>query len=396
MLATFLVTAAIVSAAMPTGRAMAPPPADSAETPRSVSSFPPCVRKLDKQLRRLRVPGLSAVIVKNGRVACTAVAGVADVEENRPVSPETVFVWASVSKTVTATAVMKLVDDGAIELHDDINDYLPFVVRNPACPDEPITFLQLLTHTSSILEDEFQGIYPDLYVQGDSPIALEEFLRDYLVPSGAYYDPDENFTESCPGKVVSYTNVGVGLLGYLVEAVTGTSLETFTRDHIFTPLEMNEAAWRLSELNLEHVAMPYSGKGRSRSPFVPVGHFGFPTFPDGLLRTSAPQLARFLLMFMEFGELEGARVLSHAAVEEMRRVQFPDLDDTQGLIWYYERYGPRRGLVGHTGSDPGTSSMMFFDPEEGDGVLLVANGAWKWGRAGRLLKKLFKEAQRHW
>jgi CubicO group peptidase (beta-lactamase class C family) len=356
-------------------------------------SVPTCATNISKELHRLGVPGLSAVIVKNGRVACTAVAGMANIEENRPIEPETVFVWASVSKTVTAAAVMKLVDDGAFKLDDDINAYLPFPVRIPACPKKPVTILQLLTHTSSIIEDEHKGVYPDLYVKGDSPLTLGGFLKDYLVPSGAYYDKKKNFKNSCPGTVAAYSNVGVGLLGYLVEVVADTPFEKFCRDQIFTPLGMNETAWKLSELDLKHVAIPYSGN--QSSGFKPLGHFGFPTFPDGLLRTSAPQLARFMLMFMQFGELGATRILSQESVIKMRRVYFPDLDDEQGLIWYYDSFGSRKCVIGHDGEDPGTSSMIYFDPKDGAGVLLVANGSWKWGRAKALLKRLFKEANRY-
>ena len=357
------------------------------------SSVPPCAMNISKELNPLGVPGLSAVIVKNGRIACTAVAGMANIEENRPVEPETVFVWASVSKTVTAAAVMKLVDDGAFKLNDDINAYLPFPVRIPACPQKPVTIIQLLTHTSSIMESEHKGVYADLYVKGDSPVALGDFLKDYLVPSGAYYDSEKNFKKKCPGTVVSYSNVGAGLLGYLVEVVAGMPFEKFCRDHIFTPLDMNETGWRLSELDPERIAMPYSGN--ELSGFKPLGHFGFPTFPDGLLRTSAPQLARFLLMFMQFGELGETRILSRMSVKEMRRVQFPNLDDDQGLIWYYDSFGSRKVVIGHDGSDPGATSMMYFDPKDEAGVLLVANGSWNWGRAKKVMKKLLKEASNY-
>ncbi|WP_147041287.1 serine hydrolase domain-containing protein [Skermanella aerolata] len=356
-------------------------------------AVPPCATNVSEELHRLDVPGMSAVIVKNGRVACTAVAGMANIEKNRPVEPDTVFAWASVSKTVTAAAIMKLVENGAFKLDDDINAYLPFPVRIPACPEKPITFLHLLTHTSSIVESEYEGVYADLYVKGDSPVALGDFLKDYLVPSGTYYDGENNFKRTCPGTVSSYSNVGVGLLGYLVEVVAGTPFELYTRDHIFAPLGMNEAAWKLSGLNVEHVAMPYSGD--QSSGFKPLGHLGFPTFPDGLLRTSAPQLARFLLMFMQFGELDGTRVLSQESVTKMRRVYFPNLDDSQGLIWFYDSFGPRKRVIGHDGSDPGTNSMMYFDPEDGAGVLLVANGSWERDRAEALVEKLFKEADQY-
>ncbi|MDH3658587.1 MAG: beta-lactamase family protein [Alphaproteobacteria bacterium] len=347
-----------------------------------------CGVNIEKQREKLGVPGLSVAVVKDGRTACTAVAGMANIEENRPVRPETLFVWASVSKTVTAAAVMALVDDGALDLDHDINEYLSFAVRNPRCPNEPITTRQLLSHTSSIREDEYEGVYADHYVQGDSPVDLGTFLKDYLTPSGKFYSK-KNFKKKCPGKAYDYSNIGAGLLGHLVEAIAGMPFERFTEERLFQPLGMTTAAWRLADLNLDTVAMPY--KGKPSSGFKPAGHIGFPTYPDGLLRASPSELARFLTMFIQFGELDGMQVMSHQSVMAMRAEQFPEVVEGQGLIWYYESIGSRHGLLGHTGTDPGTSSMMYFDPEDGAGVLLVANGEWNWDRAETLAKKLFKQ-----
>ncbi|MEL6961928.1 MAG: serine hydrolase domain-containing protein [Pseudomonadota bacterium] len=350
-----------------------------------------CGMNAEKHREKLGVPGLSAAVTKDGRIICTLVAGMADIEQQRSVTPDTLFAWASVSKTVTATAVMLLVDDGTIKLDDDINDHLPFPVRNPHCPDEPITVLQLLSHTSSIREDEYQGVYADLYVKGDSPLALGDFLRDYLTPSGTYYSR-KNFKKKCPGKSYAYSNIGAGLLGYLVEVAAENPFERFSEERLFQPLGMTNAAWRLADINPASISMPYERGGSSG--FKPRGHVGFPTYPDGLLRASPSELARFLIMFTQFGELDGKRFLSRQSAEAMRRTHFPRATEGQGLIWYEDSIGSRKQLLGHSGSDPGTSSMMFFDPKDGVGVLLVANGSWNWSRAENVVKKLFKQSQK--
>ena len=348
---------------------------------------PACATDLVAELDRLKVPGVSAGIIAGGRLVCTAVAGQADIEAGRAVVPDTVFAWASVSKTVTATAAMMLAEEGAIDLDADIDDYLTFAVDNPNCPAEPITVRQLLTHTSSIRDNGV--IYDRSYVIGDSPIALGDFVRGYLVPGGDYYDADGNFKADCPGEVNVYSNIAVGLLGHVVEEVSGTPFEELCRQRIFAPLEMDQTSFRLADLDVAGVAMPYDG----RDTFRPHGHNGFPTIPDGLLRTSVPHLARFLAMFAELGVYRGQRLLSEATATEMRRVQIPDLDDTQALIWYYDDYGDRSGLLGHDGDDPGTASLMFFDPSTGDGALLVANGIWVQAEANALLGALFAEAK---
>jgi CubicO group peptidase (beta-lactamase class C family) len=369
-------------------RSQEPPPAadGGTEVPEPV---PACETDLSGELARLRVPGLSAAIIAGGELVCTAVAGQANIEEGRAVAPETVFAWASVSKTVTAAAAMMLRDDGAFDLDDDVDDHLPFAVDNPGCPGEPITIRQLLTHTSSIRDN--WAIYDESYVIGDSPIALGDYVRGYLVPGGDYYDGDRNFKDACPGEVYDYSNIAVGLLGYLVEEASGVPFEELCRQRIFAPLEMTETSFRLADLEVDGVAMPYDG----RTEFRPHGHFGYPTIADGLLRTSAPHLARFLAMFAGRGAAGGERLLAEATADEMRVLQIPQLDDTQALIWFYDSVDGRADLLGHDGDDPGTSSLMFFDPLDGDGVLLVANGVWVGPEARRLFADLFVEAARY-
>jgi CubicO group peptidase (beta-lactamase class C family) len=356
----------------------------------TVDAIPMCSTDLEAELEPLRVPGLAAGVVADGRVACTAVAGMANIEEARPVAPDTVFAWASVSKTVTGTAALVLLDEGRLDLDDDIDAYLPFSTRNPNCPDDPITFRQLLTHSSSIVDND--AIYSASYTTGDSPIPLGDFVRDYVTPGTESYDADANFARRCPGEIVRYSNVAVGLLGHAIEQIAGMPFDRFCRERIFSPLGMDETSFHLASLPVDDVAMPYDG----HTSFTPVGHVGFPTYPDGLLRTSAPHLARFLAMTAELGEYEGTRILAEETAREIQRLQIPDLDDTQGLVWYYDFDDT---LLGHDGEDPGTSSLMYFDPVDGAGVVLVANGDWYRNdgdspEAYDLLQTLLDEARR--
>jgi CubicO group peptidase (beta-lactamase class C family) len=369
------------------------PGPDASASAQPSTPAPPCSTDLTPELARLGVPGLSAGIVKNGRLLCTAVAGTANIAEARPVTPDSVFLWASVSKTVTAVTLMTLLDEGAFALDDDVNARLPFPVRIPGCTAKSITYRQLFTHTSSIIEDEHEGAYPNSYVEGDSPVPLGRFLEDYLVPGRPGFDEDLNFESECPGTTVTYSNVASALLGFLAERIANQGFDELARKRIFDPLGMPTTSFRLKGLDPSRLAMPYKG---TSGAFTPAGQFGFPTYPDGLVRSSVPEMARFLAMFIQLGELDGVRILSRASAEEMRRVQFPRLDDTQGLIWYFSEIGARR-VLGHNGSDPGVSSNMYFDPADGVGVLLVANGAWDEDEveAKKVMAKLFDEAARH-
>ena len=352
---------------------------------------PRCATDLGAALDPLTVPGLSAGLVANGELACTAVAGEADAKRHVPVTQDTIFIWASVSKTLVATAIGILHDDGRLGLDDDIDQHLSFSTRNPNCPSTPITIRHLLTHTSSIVDNE--PLYDDLYTVGDSPIALSDLAEGYVVPGGDYYHEGRNFLDACPGETNEYSNIAVGgVLAHVVEAVSGQDFEDFCRDRIFAPLGMDDASFRLDNLPSEQIARPHFG--RKRGKFEPIEHVGFPTYPDGLLRTSVPSLAHFLAMMTNGGEYQGTRILAASTIEEMLRRQTPDLDGAQGLIWYYDFDD---ALVGHDGSDDGAASLMFYDPTTGAGALLVGNGEWyerskATNEANALLRTLVDEA----
>jgi CubicO group peptidase (beta-lactamase class C family) len=365
---------------------------DGSNNDAGVVAVPTCRTDVAAALGAMHVPGVAAGIIKHGQLACTATAGMADIAAARAVTPDTVFAWASVSKTVTATALMILYDEGKFGLDDNIDAYLPFPVAIPACSTGHVTFRQLLTHTSSIVDSPAYDASYD--ATGDSSIALGDFLRSYLVPGGTRYRT-QNFVAGCPGTASRYSNVGAGLIGYLVEEISKTPFDRFARERIFEPLGMDESSYRLADLDVAHVAMPYDGA--SQATFVAHGHNGFPTYPDGLVRSSLPHLARFLAMFSQYGAYGQTRILTEATANEMRRRQVPTLDGVQAAIWFYANYGARKNLLGHDGDDPGTSSLMFFDPADGSGVLLVANGSWaddndEQPAADALFGKLFDEA----
>ncbi len=325
-------------------------------------------RVLPRLMRSQKLPGLSAVVVRDGSVVWSKAYGFADVGNQLPATPDTVFMLASVSKTVTATAMMQLVEDGAVGLDSPIDPYLPFTVRHPRFTGVPITVRMLLTHTSSIADGPHSY---DSYVQGDSPIALETFLAGYFTPGGATYHA-ENFLDERPGTVYEYSNQGTSLLGLLVERISGQSFESFCADRIFTPLGMTTTSWRMAGLDPDLVALPYAYDRRSRG-YVSYGHYGYPDIPNGALRTSAPQLAKFLLMFMGSGAYDGTRILEAASVQQMRSPQVPDLEPGQGLMWFSTRLRGR-DLIGHDGGDDGVSTAMFYDPATNIGVIVLANG----------------------
>ncbi|MFN2426718.1 MAG: serine hydrolase domain-containing protein [Candidatus Binatia bacterium] len=359
----------------------APAPVACADTSSAPSSRDVCdVFELldllvEGQMESASIAGVGAALVSQGEVVWSKGYGLRSVSPSRPALADTPFMLASVSKTVTATAVMQLVEDGVLGLDDDIDGILEFSVDNPRVPgDEVITVRHLLTHTSGLADDEtVWGGYPgepgSLYTLGDSPIELGTFLEGYYVPGGAWYDANRNFTPNPPGASYLYSNVATALLGHLVESATGTPLDDWCDANIFAPLAMTNTGWHLADFSTSAVAMPYESFGGN---FYEYGQYGYPDYPNGQLRSSAADLARYLAAYINGGALDAVRILEQSSVDAMLTVQFPAVDPGQGLSWYRETIAGH-DVIGHGGSDYGAYTDMFFDPASGDGVIVLVN-----------------------
>ncbi len=312
------------------------------------------------------IAGLQAAIVIEGRVAWSGAYGLADPTLSIPVDHDTLFMLASISKTVTGATLMLLVDQGLVDLDDVINDHLPFTVTHPFHPTTDMTVRMLLTHTASIRDN--WGVMH--YYPGDSPYPLGDYLEDYLTPGGAIYNANKNFYGWQPGNGWNYCNNALALAGYLVEAVTGRAFDDFSAQNLLTPLGMDNTAWLLADLDPADIAMPCYWTG---STWGAYGHYGYSDYPSGQLRTSANQLAHFLIMVMQGGQFEGQTILEPASVQEFTTIQFPGVNGSQGLVFYRSTIGGR-SVWGHNGGDQGVSTEMHFDPATEIGVIVLTNG----------------------
>ncbi len=325
---------------------------------------------LESQRLVAGVPGLSVAMVRDGAVLWTGAYGLADENNQLEVTTDTAFMLASVSKTVTGVALMQLYEEGLFALDDDVNDALAFSVENPNFPGEPITYRQLLSHTSSIRDN--WNVMDGYYVDGDSPVALGDFLEDYLDPSGSEYNADRNYQDWGPAEDTTYSNIGAALAGHMVEVLSGVPFDQHCEEQIFVPLAMEHTGWHLSDFAnpATEVAFPhdtYYGEGR-------VPHFGYPDYPDGQLRSSASDIGAFLAAFANDGvSADGVRILEASTVALMEEVQSPATDGSQGLIWYYETVDGEE-VVGHNGGDTGTSTDMYYREADTAGFVALMNG----------------------
>ncbi|MCW8966450.1 MAG: beta-lactamase family protein, partial [Candidatus Pacearchaeota archaeon] len=167
-------------------------------------------------MKIIKSPGLAAAAIRDTGLVWAGYYGKKDKYEK--VNDKTLFMLASVSKTIVVVAVMQLEEKGLIKLDDDISDYLDFTVRNPRYPDKKITFRHLLTHHSSIKDRQpFHSFtYTVFSGGGDSPITLKKIITSYFSPDGNHFSK-RNFRNKPPGAEYTYSNMAVSLLGYLVE-----------------------------------------------------------------------------------------------------------------------------------------------------------------------------------
>ena len=336
------------------------------------------------------VPGLAAAIVKGDQVVWAKGYGLRDVQLGLPVEPQTPFMLASISKTVTASALMQLAESQAFGLDEDIDPYLPFAVNNPNHVAAPITFRHLLSHVSGIRDN--WGVMMSLYVSGDSPLQLGRFLGEYLVPGGLYYSANANFAPWASGTQFQYSNMGYALNGYLVETIGGLPFDRYCEQNIFAPLGMQSTSWRFADFVPTDVAMPHKFNAQSGT-YTPYGQYGYPDYPNGGLRSSVLDLSKFLLAHMNGGSHAGTRILQTATVQEMHTVQYPLLNATQGLAFYgWNFHG--WSLLGHGDGDQGVYTEMWFRPADGVGVVLFANGDAVYAPMFGILARLFDEAAR--
>lgn len=334
------------------------------------------------------IPGVAAAIIKGDKVVWAKGYGTANFELGTTVSLDTPFFLASVSKTATATALMQLRDDGVFALDDDVNNALHFDIVNPLTSISGLTYRQLLTHTAGLQDNWF--VMDPMYVPGDSPWQLGAFHPEYWVPGGLFYDPANNFYAWAPGSTYEYCNQGFSLLGLLGQNLSGRPFDELCQQRIFEPLGMAHTSFRLADFDPATLAMPYIWFAAAQQYFA-QGHYGYPDWPAGTLRSSILDLAKFLRAFVNEGTTEGVQVLRPSTVAEMLTVQFP-APDPQGLCFYYLDTPFSGPIVGHDGGDPGVLTDMYFRPADDTGVILLVNGfgtfSWYWD----IYERLWQEA----
>lgn len=313
------------------------------------------------------IPALSVLVFEGEEVVFEEHLGQSDVEAGRTLEPDDLFLMASVSKVVTGVALLQLHEDGRFGLDEDVSAYLPFGVSVPG-QSAPVTFRSLLTHSSGIADGPaLDGQY---YYGEDSPVALGDFLRDYLVPGGQYYSAADNFHDFAPGTRHEYSNVGTALVGFLVEEISGVPFDAYCRANVFEPLGMTRTYWRLGEAQASGATLvrPYTA---SRNGLEPLRHYTFTDYPNGGLRSTARDMHRLFAALAQDGSAYAHQLLASGTATAMRTTQLPGIDAEVGLHLFV--MDAARGLWGHDGGEDGVATIVAFDPETRVGAVVLAN-----------------------
>ncbi len=320
-------------------------------------------------MKNSHLPSLSFGIIKDDELVVNHALGYSNRLRRIEADEDTIYMLASISKTFTATAILQLYEQGHFDLDDDVNDYLPTSLRNPNYPDTPITFRMLLTHRSSLAQRNAYLFV--VYSLLNRPI---DTLIDSLSAGGLFYS-DKSWTDSRPGQSVRYSSVGMEVLGYLVECISGQSYTEYCEEHILEPLEMHNSSFHPDDYtDSSRLAMPYC---YFFGLYLPMGHFEDQNYASGGLRSTVSDLSHYLIAFMNNGTYKDVRILENETIEQMFSLQSSDRYPGYGLGWqiFYQGYSGNETIskVGHNGGMPGAITYMFYHVSQDVGIIILSN-----------------------
>jgi len=304
---------------------------------------------INAEMERLRIPGLSAAIALNLQLVWSEGFGQADIENSVPARAHTMYRLASISKPITAVAVMQLAERGKLKLDETIQTYVPAFPQK----EWPVTVRDLLAHLGGVRHYKSQAEVQSTQHYTEILGALDVFGNDPLLFK--------------PGTRYLYTTYGFTLLGGAVESASGMRFMEYLREHIFGPARMD----RIRDDNV-YAIIPNRARGYRRGQGGEIENCALADtsnkIPGGGMISTAGDLVQFA------SAVAGGTLLGRKSVEEMFTEQkTADGKPTgYGLGWHVFHIDGRK-WVGHGGNQPGVSTLLFMDPEQGFAVSLMAN-----------------------
>ena len=326
-----------------------------------------------ERMEKLHVPGAVISIVKDGKLIFTKGYGVADIENRTPVVPDkTIFRIGSITKVFTALAVMQVADRGKIKLRADVNRYLK-TVKVPGTFPQPITFADLLTHTSGLDE-----ISPGRRTSDENKVVpLGEFLKTRIV---------RRFP---PGEIINYNTYNPALAALAIQETTNTPFKVYVQENIFEPLQMNRTS--ITAVKKTHEQDLATGYEYAANKYEKLPFQWFHTYPASDINSTATDMARFMIANLGYGAIGGKRILSERAAREMQKTHFRNNPKISGWAYgFYEGSLNNLRFIEHGGTmDDGYSALMTLVPEKNLGIFVACNTEAGGEGIGESVKKAF-------
>ena len=329
--------------------------------------------RADHIFREMQCVGGAFVVAQHGEIVYERYYGVQSKTSRVPVTEDTYFKCASVTKFVTGIGIQKMMDEGLLDPDEDIGVYLGYPVGNPRYPSNPITLRILMSHTSGINEGASFNFKSSKL---SDMIALDKKAR-------------ANFTQARPGAQYKYSNFGAGITGAIIESVTGEDVSSAMRRILFDPLGIDAAYSATLLSSPEDIASNYRKDGalyQAPSYMLRQPYEAFAD-PDSHYRTTVGSLlirprdlVRLGIAVCMDGTVDGIRVLSAKALENMRE---PQSEQTTGVTSKspYSFFCIRqdsllkdRTVYGHQGTNEGIVCNLYFEPESELVLCVMTNG----------------------
>ena len=331
-----------------------------AQTPPSDARIDALGSLVQDKMREYGIPGVALGIFESGRVTLRGF-GVTSVEDPLPITEHTVFPIASISKTFAATAMMRLVEQGKVDLRAPVRRYLPeFRVQDEAVSRD-VTIWNLLTHTSG-----WEG-------QVSGPDRGEETLKNFVSTIGGLMQL------APPGAAWSYNNAGFSVAGRVIEVVTGTSINAAIRDLVFTPLGLAHAGTTPGEFIASRFAVGHFNRGGNpptlQRPFAPAT-----SVTAGGVGVCIADLLSYAQFHLGAGQAaSGDQVLKRETLELMRTAQLrkQSTNDEIGIAWHLRTVGPIR-TAAHGGTLGGHILLLELVPERNFAIAVLTNASNGW------------------
>lgn len=340
---------------------------------------------VEKLMDDFQVPGAIIAVAKDGELAYEKGFGYRDREKQAPIDLDTVFGIGSITKSFTCMAIMQLQEEGKLSVHDPVITYLPEFRTPDEAQTKSITIHHFMTHTLGFppLPSLIPAMLPSLQADPTAQELLQHFEAQCKHPIDTFEDLMA-YIEKLPfellgpaGTEFSYSNEAFGLLGAIIEGVSGKTNEDYVKEHILQPVGMERTVFHVEELGEDdNTTMLYTCRMNDgvREVVRAPGWWDAPSMrAAGFLKSSARDMLRYADVYRTGGLSNGARIISGDSVSQMTAPHVRiDLSRSYGyglgVLPFTEDYT----LLTHTGGLKGITAQMFIIPEAGvTGVLLT-------------------------